>query len=774
MCVTPEQVADCANHDAFAECSPGSRCYAIDLGLVCLPHTCGNGFTDPEEQCDDLGNASGDGCSADCLSNEVCGNGVIDPIRSESCDDGDVVSHDGCSSRCMVETPRWNSTRSGTGPQNDGVAIAFDSRRGRLVTFGGTSPGPQGATNYGASTLEWAGAWTLAHPRLSPSARGESGASFDEKRGVVVLFGGHNGVSFLADTWLWSGSEWSAADAQGPSARTGPAMAYDPVHDRTVLFGGTDKGGVLHDAWELRNGQWARLPDGPPGAALPSMTFDGTSGRLAVAVDGGYFELDGSVWTGLGPLPPATVGNAHWIVYESATQRILLLGHRADGQVHTWARVGQSWTELSRASLSAFSLRAVTSDRTHGGVLGLTAGQVAFWNRDGELSQSGGFIEHPIAHGAAAANDLRRRQVVLFGGADDVAGSMLFDRTWVFDGVGWSQPPLIARPGVRRQHAMAYDPVRDRTVLFGGSNASGVLGDTWLWNGSAWSKPLTPVAPPPRAFTAMAFDPRRGKVVLFGGSDGGKTLDDTWEWDGSTWARILTTNQPSMRLGAAFAADPVHGGMILFGGSADTPFGGVVQGRSDTWRLDASGVWTDLAVPVTPTARANGRLTWHPARQRLILSGGETSRPVGPGVFGVPVDDSWEWDGTRWREITGASPDERAATGFAAPGGEGVDLIGALHFELRWEDGGAYETCETRVDVDGDGKVGCQDPDCWSRCEPLCLPGVTTCPSTPTCGDMTCAGPETPLVCTDDCGVPLRSCGDLVCDPAETCFGDCP
>ncbi|CAN5829229.1 hypothetical protein BH11MYX3_BH11MYX3_02710 [soil metagenome] len=770
--MTREQLAECADRDAFAECTPGNRCYEIDLGRACLPHSCGNGFTDPEEQCDDLGNASGDGCSADCLSNESCGNGVIDPIRSESCDDGNSLSHDGCSSRCLIETPRWNATISGIRTKNDGVAIAFDSRRGRLFTFGGTSPGPQGATTYGNGTLERAGGWIQGHPQLSPSARGQAGAAYDENRGVVVLFGGHNGVSYLADTWLWSGSEWTAADAQGPSGRISPVLAYDPVHDRTVMFGGTNKDGAQNDAWELRNGQWTQLPDGPIDAANPSMTFDGTTGHLAVAVDGGYFEFDGGVWTKLGDLPPSVIRNAHWVVYEGATKRLLLLGNNAGGSLHTWARVGQSWTDLARSSVSPFAMRGVVADLTHGGVLGLTPSQVAYWNPDGDLVQSGTSIDQPVAHGAAAANDLRRHQVVLFGG-EDAAGTTLFDATWLFDGTLWSMPAPGKRPGARHQHAMAYDPVRDRTVLFGGSDASGVLGDTWIWDGTTWSQPATPIAPAPRASPSLAFDPARGTVVLFGGSNGTVTLDDSWEWDGSTWRPITTANRPAARQGASFTSDPVHGDMILVGGTVDISLTTAVQGRSDTWRLDAGG-WTDLAVPVTPTARANGRLTWHPARQRLILSGGETSRSVGPSAEAVAVDDSWEWDGTRWREISAPSPVERTPAGFAAPGGEGVDLIGAVHFQLRWEDGGAYETCETRVDADGDRRIGCDDPDCWSRCSPLCLPGLAVCPSGPTCGDGSCSQAESPLVCASDCGVPLASCGDLVCDAAETCFGDCP
>jgi hypothetical protein len=36
---------------------------------------------------------------------------------------------------------------------------------------------------------------------------------------------------------------------------------------------------------------------------------------------------------------------------------------------------------------------------------------------------------------------------------------------------------------------------------------------------------------------AMAYDSVRGRVVLYGGSDGESNLADPWEWDGRRWIR---------------------------------------------------------------------------------------------------------------------------------------------------------------------------------------------------------------------------------------------
>ena len=62
---------------------------------------CGNGeLNRPEEVCDDGNNVDGDGCSADCLSDETCGNEVVDTAVGEVCDDGNTDNGDGCRGDC--------------------------------------------------------------------------------------------------------------------------------------------------------------------------------------------------------------------------------------------------------------------------------------------------------------------------------------------------------------------------------------------------------------------------------------------------------------------------------------------------------------------------------------------------------------------------------------------------------------------------------------------------------------------------------------------------
>jgi hypothetical protein len=72
--------------------------------------------------------------------------------------------------------------------------------------------------------------------------------------------------------------------------------------------------------------------------------------------------------------------------------------------------------------------------------------------------------------------------------------------------------------------------------------------------------------------------------------------------------------------------------------------------------------------------------------------------------------------------------------------------------------------------------VGCDDPDCWSYCTPLCPPGVDCAPELSRCGDGMCNDAlESCRMCPEDCACD-PACGDFFCDSgesAETCPGDC-
>jgi len=88
--------------DSNADCTTG-LCMPDGCSADCKSNeTCGNGIKDLGEVCDDA-HAPG-GCEDDCLHGVGCGNGVLDlpPSGTEQCDDGNMVDTDDCSAACMI------------------------------------------------------------------------------------------------------------------------------------------------------------------------------------------------------------------------------------------------------------------------------------------------------------------------------------------------------------------------------------------------------------------------------------------------------------------------------------------------------------------------------------------------------------------------------------------------------------------------------------------------------------------------------------------------
>jgi hypothetical protein len=87
--------------------------------------------------------------------------------------------------------------------------------------------------------------------------------------------------------------------------------------------------------------------------------------------------------------------------------------------------------------------------------------------------------------------------MVVFGGDDD----RILTDVWALSLAGspaWSAlTPGGSPPGARLLHTAIYDPVRDRMLVFGGSDGTGFLNDVWalsLAGSLAWSA-LAPAGP---------------------------------------------------------------------------------------------------------------------------------------------------------------------------------------------------------------------------------------------------------------------------------------
>src|SRR5687767_276639 len=134
-CVAPDQLVVCEGLADFAECTAveDGRCF----DGVCLAAGCGNGLEEPEENCDDGNVRSGDGCSADCTSEERCGDGFADVGRGEQCDDGNTRGHDGCTNGCTLERLVWREHLSATPTPREYALGAYTPLTREIIIFGG-------------------------------------------------------------------------------------------------------------------------------------------------------------------------------------------------------------------------------------------------------------------------------------------------------------------------------------------------------------------------------------------------------------------------------------------------------------------------------------------------------------------------------------------------------------------------------------------------------------------------------------------------------------
>ena len=312
------------------------------------------------------------------------------------------------------------------------------------------------------------------------------------------------------------------------------------------------------------------------------------------------------------------------------------------------------------------------------------------------------------------------------------------------------------QPPPRYGPAIAADPLHDTVVLFGGcQNIQGDLyGDTWIWNGEDWEEKHPFVNPPPRKLAKMAFDPLRGRLVMFGGSTEQGFLFDTWEWDGKEWLQpnpapaprlegyvdvhliwsprlervvliyVLHTPEPRTEFFEIYAWDgmewiwqgqtpPSHFIPDLMEASFDARrnclfFGGCSIRVFTLYGLDQMLIWGggEVVFPETsPRPRGrweHGMCASHRTGRTMVFGGLHCD-----GHCWEILDDTWVWDGAAWHDLYVDGPPPRRYFGFAFEGeGETALLYGGMLNDV-WND---TWVLHLGGDANRDGKLNVFDP----------------------------------------------------------------
>lgn len=295
---------------------------------------------------------------------------------------------------------------------------------------------------------------------------------------------------------------------------------YHPGLCRVVLIGGPGqpRAGTREQVWGWGDTGWEHFPEsGPEARGNASAAYD-TQRNLAI-VTGGIRQS-------------AT---------DSATWEII-----AD----TWEGGTYGWRRISGTEISPRDHHSMVYDERLKEIIlfgGIPADRSEPWPGDTWVLRSEGWIriakEGPAGRARSAmVYDNKRKQVVLFGGVGEPAGTdqsqIFYNDTWIWEGAAWRKV-AEGGPHGRYAHGMVFDEHAGVVLLYSGAAAhSGApLSDMWQWDGVRWAEiQLTGPAPGHRYQPVMVYDRARARTVLYGGLQ--SASDDTWEWDGRHWIKI--------------------------------------------------------------------------------------------------------------------------------------------------------------------------------------------------------------------------------------------
>lgn len=198
--------------------------------------------------------------------------------------------------------------------------------------------------------------------------------------------------------------------------------------------------------------------------------------------------------------------------------------------------------------------------------------------------------------------DEQNQVVILFSGycRDDIRESC--DDTWAFDPTTntWTEMKPETSPPIMYGHAMVYDSINHKTILWGGHEAtyqngqqvSHQYGNTiWQYDyqQNSWQQVTATNSPPARYWHQAAFDTSNGTMFLFGGNGANAFLADTWIYDVAdrAWHKDNANEHPSPRINPAMSYDPINECFVFFGGMAE---GGT--DLQDTWVY--KGGWGEI------------------------------------------------------------------------------------------------------------------------------------------------------------------------------------
>ena len=243
---------------------------------------------------------------------------------------------------------QWQWVTEGGPPGRILGGAAYDEKRNVLVLYGGR---PVELGKCSQETWEWNGETWTQKDVTPPTACDHVKMVYDAANGESVLFSGLDPSEIpVNETWSWNGEQWKLLSEEGPESRGHFGFVYDPNHEQTLLYGGYAST-VTDEFWVWKDNDWQEVDfPGPGKLSHVGMAYDPDANALYIfggatttstfsSLTDKTWVLNGGNWRELRPADSPSKRGAPTMGYDPVRKRIVLYG----GFDSSWKDLDDTW-----------------------------------------------------------------------------------------------------------------------------------------------------------------------------------------------------------------------------------------------------------------------------------------------------------------------------------------------------------------------------------------------------------------------------------------------
>jgi len=282
-----------------------------------------------------------------------------------ACPEAELVYHPGLQQMLLVncvedaskENPnviwgwdgkQWQRVTEGGPPRRILGGVAYDEKRNVLVLYGGR---PIDLGKCSQETWEWDGEVWVQKEVQPATACDHVKMVYDASSGESILFSGLDpSENPIKETWSWNGTEWKRLSDTGPESRGHFGFVYDPTHEQILLYGGYAST-VSDEFWVWKDNAWDQINfPGPGKRSHFGMANDSDANALYIfggATSTSTFSsltdqtwlLTNGKWRQLNPINSPSERGGPAMGYDPLRKRIILYGGFDSGRNN----LGDTW-----------------------------------------------------------------------------------------------------------------------------------------------------------------------------------------------------------------------------------------------------------------------------------------------------------------------------------------------------------------------------------------------------------------------------------------------